>query len=206
MKPEMLDVMQTNDLPAVARIHYESLPDDFIPSLGLDFLECVYYPAAIQSQHAVTYIARINSKPAGFVTVAHDSTLYTKDILKGHYLMIGGYALRAALRDPSYIIRSMQVFQSALLSKPDPIKGEIVFIAVDKNQRGQGLGVGLVTRAVGYLQHQGVSQYRTKTLASNVNVIRMYEKLGWSVRDHFRLMQREYVTLASGNMSSKVAG
>jgi ribosomal protein S18 acetylase RimI-like enzyme len=206
MKLVTPDVIRMDDLPVVARIHYESLPEDFLPSLGLDFLEAAYYPAAIQSQNAVTYVIRIDDVPAGFVTVAHDSDRFTKDVLKGHYLMIGGYALRAVLRDPSYSVRSAQVFRAALLSKPDPIKGEIVFIAVDKNQRGQGLGVGLVTCAIEYLQHKGVDQCRTKTLASNANVIRMYEKLGWRVRDHFRLMQREYVTLVSENLRSKAAG
>ena len=206
MKLVTPDVIRVDDLPAVARIHYESLPDDFLPSLGLDFLEAAYYPAAIQSQHAVTYVVRIDDVPAGFVTIAHDSDRYTKDVLKGRYLMIGGYALRAALRDPSYLVRSAQVFRAALLSKPDPIKGEIVFIAVDKNHRRHGFGVQLISCAIEYMQQKGIGQCRTKTLASNANVIGMYEKLGWHVRDHFWLMQREYVTLVSEDLLSKVAG
>ena len=34
----------------------EFLPDDFLPSLGLDFLERVYYHAALVSKHAQTLV------------------------------------------------------------------------------------------------------------------------------------------------------
>ncbi len=195
MNQVIVRLLEAGDIRTVARIHFESLPEDFLPSLGLHFLDAVYYPAAIRSQHAVTFIARLDGQRVGFVTVAHNSDRYTNDILKGRYSTLASYALGASLRDPMMLIRSFQVVRSALLSKPDPVKSEIVFIAVDEPFRGRGVGSLLISRAIKYLQNKGQHECRTKTLASNMDVIRVYQKLGWKERNRFRLMDRDYVTL-----------
>lgn len=188
---------QPDHLCQVAEIHYRSLPDDFLPSLGLDFLEQMYYPAAFQSQHAATLVALEDGHPVGFVTIAHDSDRFTREILRRRLPVLATYALRAALRDPRHLSKSLEVFRSVVASKPDPIKGEIVFIAVDQTHRGQGVGKKLVTAALDYLRQKGVQFCRTKTLAQNIGVIKMYERMGWRVRDRFRLIGREYVTIVS---------
>jgi ribosomal protein S18 acetylase RimI-like enzyme len=184
-----------NFLPDIARIHHSSLSDDFLPSLGLDFLAEVYYPQAIQSDYARTLIALIDEVPVGFVTVAHDSERFTQDVLKGRLIALTKYALRAMLRDPNYVRKCLEVFWSAVGAKPDPIKGEIVFIAVDQAHQGQGIGKQLVKAAADYLCQKGIPSCRTKTLATNRHIIRMYEGMGWQVRNHFHLIGREYVTL-----------
>jgi ribosomal protein S18 acetylase RimI-like enzyme len=107
------------------------------------------------------------------------------------------YAFRATFRDPRHLSKSLEVFWSVAASKPDPAKGEIVFIAVDQAHRGQGVGKKLVVAALDYLRQKGVQFCRTKTLAQNIGVIKMYERMGWHVRDRFRLIGREYVTIVS---------
>lgn len=191
----VIQTAQPGHLSAVARIHYRALPDDFLPSLGLDFLERVYYPTAFQSQHAATLVALKGGHPVGFVTIAHDSECFTRSILRGRLLILAAYALRAALRDPRHLSKSLEVFWSVGASKPDPVKGEIVFIAVDQAHRGQGVGKKLMVAALHYLRQKGVPSCRTKTLAQNVGIIKMYEGMGWRVRDRFWLIGREYVTI-----------
>ncbi len=194
----LIEPAQSVSGPALARIHGNALPDDFMASLGLDFLERVYYPAALESRHAVTLCAVKANAPVGFVTVAHDSRGFTQDVVQRRFWAIGLYALRAIRRDPRYLIQCLQVFWSAVLSKPDPIQGEIVFIAVEASCRGAGIGKQLVQAACDYIRENHLPYCRTKTLARNQNVIRMYEGLGWKIRDHFRLLNRDYVTLVSG--------
>ena len=111
--------------------------------------------------------------------------------------MLGFYALRAALRRPSHLRLSLEVLRSALFGRPDSIPGEIVLIAVDSGFRGQGVGKALVKAALEYLRERGVNRCRTKTLMANRSVISMYEGLGWHVRERFRLIGRDYVTIAS---------
>ena len=73
-----------------------------------------------------------------------------------------------------------------------------MIIAVDGHSRGQGVGKKLVLATLEYLSEEGVDRCRTKTLATNHGVIRMYEGMGWIVRDRFGLIGRDYVTMVSG--------
>ena len=181
----------------LARLHRESLPDDFLPSLGADFLERVYYPATFLSRNGANLIVVSGTAAVGFVTIAHDSERFTGDVVGGRWPALGFYAVRAALRKPSHLKLSIEVLWAALFGRPDPMPGEIVLIAVDSRFRGRGLGKMLVNAALEYLRDHGVDRCRTKTLAANHSVIAMYEGLGWHVRDRFHLIGRDYVTMAS---------
>lgn len=189
-------------VPALARIHAASLPDDFLPSLGADFLERVYYPAALASPHAATLAAvEGEGRPLGFVTIAHDSPAFSRDVAAGRTAVLARYALRAALRDPLHLRKSAAVAWTALWGRPDPLPAEIVFIAVDARARGGGLGKRLVAAAAEHVRARGLRALRTKTLARNQGVIGMYASLGWQVRDRFRLIGKEYVTLVSPELA-----
>jgi len=199
MNELLIDPSTSKDITALARIHHTALPDDFLPSLGRDFLENVYYPAALKSGNAITLAARARGEPVGFVTIAHYSSQYTRDVLRWAWIRMGLYALKAFLSHPSILWKSLEVLQSALFSKPDPIQSEIVFIAVDPSCHGQGIGTQLVISSLQYLERKSIYECRTKTLAGNRHVIRMYEKIGWHVRDRFRLIGNSYVNIVLEN-------
>lgn len=182
---------------ALAALHRGALPGDFLPSLGGDFLERVYYPATFRSKHGETLIAIEAGMPVGFVTIAHDSSAFTRDVVTSQWPRLAYYAARAALRQPSHLLQSFQVAQAGLLGRPDPLPGEIVFIAVEARHRNRGVGKALVAAALGYLMSHGVPQCRTKILAENASVIAIYQGIGWHIRDRFSLIGREYVTMVS---------
>lgn len=183
--------------PALAAIHHHALPDDFLPSLGADFLERVYYPATFRSRHGANLVATESGHPVGFVTIAHDSPRFTHDVVTGQWPRLAYFAARAAMRRPTHLLLSLQVVRAALLGQPDPLPGEIVFIAVNASHRGRGVGKALVAAALDYLKGHGVDQCRTKILAENAAVISMYEGIGWQVRDRFSLIGRDYVTMVT---------
>jgi len=185
------------ELGELASIHANALPDDFMPSLGLDYLESVHYPAAQASSHGHNLVALDADRPIGFVTIAHDAAAFSGDVTRAVVGQIARYAMRAALRDPRHVKMTAEVAWSVLHGKPDPVRGEIFLIAVDARWRGRGVGQRLVRASLDYLAGKAVDRCRTKTLASNAGVIAMYQKLGWSVRDRFSLIGREYVTLLS---------
>lgn len=181
----------------IAVLHAESLPDDFLPSLGRDFLARQYYPAALASRNAATFVACSGDEVVGFVTVASDSGAFSGDVLRGRLLSIAGHAFRRAVLQPGHLLLSAQVLLATLCPRPSPCPGEIVFIAVAAGQRGHGLGRRLIQAAMDHLACCGVARCRTKTLARNGNVIRLYDSLGWEVVDRFRLIGRDYVVLLS---------
>lgn len=181
----------------LARIHHAALPDNFLPALGRDFLEAVYYPAALRSPHGTTLVAWVDERPAGFVTVAHDADHFLGACLARTWFRLPRYAIVAALRRPRFAREALEVLVSVARRTTDPVPGEIVFIAVDASWRGRGVGQRLVSAALAYLAGRGVGFCRTKTLAGNLGAIAMYERMGWHVRDRFRLIGRDYVTLLS---------
>jgi ribosomal protein S18 acetylase RimI-like enzyme len=197
--PQSLVVRPANrsDIAAVARIHFDALPDDYLPSLGLDFLERVHYPAAFTSAFGANLVAIAEDRPVGFVTIAHDASRFSRDVMTRAFWPIARSALRAASRRPRHLLMSAEVLWSVLNARPDDVKGEIFLIAVAREWRGRGVGQSLVRASLDYLAARDVRTCRTKTLASNAGVIAMYQRLGWSVRDRFALMNRHYVTIVS---------
>lgn len=182
---------------ALARLHHAALPDDFLPSLGADFLEHVYYPRALRSPHGTTYLAIEGTRLLGFVTIAHAADRFTGDVMRPHIVRVAARILRAGLTRPRVFLHAAGLAWSLLTTPPDPVAGEIVFIAVDGPARQRGVGTALVVQALRHLARHGVSHCRTKTLAANQGVIAMYDRLGWRIRDRFRLIGRDYVTLVS---------
>ena len=71
----------------VAKIHFDSLPEDFLPRLGLDFLVNTFYPAVLSSNLGEVFIA-IDSfdKPDGFVLVTSRSNDFLGSLLTSRFL------------------------------------------------------------------------------------------------------------------------
>jgi ribosomal protein S18 acetylase RimI-like enzyme len=157
----------------------------------------VYYPSALISPHAVTLMASAARQPCGFVTIAHDAPRFMSGVIQPNLLTTTYYVARGISRRPRTAIQIARLAQSMLTAPPDDVRGEIVFIAVDATRRGGGIGRALVQAALNHLAEQSVPYCRTKTLAANDNVIGLYTRMGWSVRDRFAQIGREYVTLVS---------
>lgn len=185
------------DVPDLARIHSTSLPNDFLPSLGLRFLKRLYYPAALQSAHGVTLVADMDGQAIGFLTVAHDSAGFTRDIHRGRYPILAGYAVRRALRNPLHLCLSARVLLSALRGASDPIEAEMVFLGTDPNCpfRRRGMGRQLVQEGLKYLAERGVGLCRTRTLASNTAAINLFTRLGFRVCRQFSSLGKRYVRM-----------
>ena len=181
----------------LAEIHAGALPDDFLPSLGRDFLERVYYPAALESPDGAHLTAVADGATLGFVCIAHDAGRFTSGVIRERLGPAAFYACRAIARRPARLRSVLEIAWSVVAGAPDTIRGEIVFIAIDPAYHGRGIGSALVSAAMEHLKSRGVDRCRTKTLASNDGVIRMYERLGWSIRDRFAFIGRRYVTIVS---------
>jgi ribosomal protein S18 acetylase RimI-like enzyme len=186
-----------SEVAQLARIHATALPDDFLPALGRDFLESVYYPSALRSRYACTLVALVAGEVAGFATVAHEADRFLSGVIRENLVSVAYYVTRRILIRPRTLLEVLGLARATFTGTTDAVSGEIVFIAVDAAQRGNGLGKALVRAAVAYLSQQQVNRCRTKTLAANDGVIAMYRGLGWDVREQFRLVGRDYVTIVS---------
>jgi len=191
-----IEPARRSQIARLAQLHHDALPNDFLPSLGQDFLESVYYPAALNSAHGITLVATVADAPVGFVTVAHDADRFMGGVIRQACISTSYYIARGIVRRPRMFVEVLGLTRT-MAGPPDEVRGEIAFIAVDASQRGGGIGTALVRSALDYLAERQVSRCRTKTLAANAGVIDMYRRLGWNVRDRFWLIGHEYATVVS---------
>ncbi|MFN8857171.1 MAG: GNAT family N-acetyltransferase, partial [Planctomycetaceae bacterium] len=57
--------------------------------------------------------------------------------------------------------------------------GDIGLLAVDASCRGRGVGTGLVTRALAWMQEAGASESTVVTQQDNLAACRLYGQLGY---------------------------
>lgn len=180
----------------IAKIHFNSLPNDFLPNLGLDFLIHTFYPSVFSSSFGKVFIA-LNEvdEPVGFVLVTVDSSEFFKEIIKSRFLEFIKIGVISSLKSLTNLKNNCQIILSSIFSNHMPNSGEIYVIAVKKSFRGKGIGKQLVERSIGSLEEDNLSGIRIKTLASNTEWIGYFYEEGWELEKIFQLVGKEYVSL-----------
>jgi len=180
----------------VAKIHYNALPNDFLPMLGLDFLINTFYPAVLSSALGKVFIA-LNEfdEPMGFILVTLKSNEFLKNILKNRFWDFLKIGISSSLISLENFKNNFQIIISGIFSKNTPNIGEIYIIAVKKSFRGKGIGKLLMKKSTGFIKENNISGIKIKTLASNIEWIEFFYKEGWKLEENFNVIGKNYVTL-----------
>jgi len=187
--------LEKTDITKIASIHKSSLPDDFLPSLGMDFLEKIYYPAILFGKSSKTFVAYRKKIPAGFVVVSLNSKLMVNEIISYRKILFFFYLLKASLSSLKMLKMVLGIIFSGSLSYEKSDEGEIYTIAVDYAYRGQGIGRLLVDKAEEYLRINNLQGIMIKTLLSNHDWINFFIKNGWTISSKIKISSKEYVFL-----------
>jgi ribosomal protein S18 acetylase RimI-like enzyme len=180
----------------VAYIHRDSLPDDFLPNLGLDFLANTFYPAALESKYGKAFVALENEiNPVGFILVTLESGAFLKDIIKNHFWDFLKIGFRSSFSSISNLVFNLQIVISGLFSNASQNTGEIYIIAVSEMARGKGVGSQLVKQAETFMQECKIAALGIKTLSSNKDWIGFFTKNGWEIKKELQLIGNDYVWL-----------
>lgn len=185
--------MKEKEIFAVAKIHHLALSDDFLPSLGFNFLKNGYYKSTLRNPYGKVFVASIDNNIVGFVNIALDSRAYVKYEVKKNLRLLVQSFLKLLFKNPSCIIEGLVITKTKGYN--DLEAGEIMFIAVDKFYQKQGIGKMLVNEANKYFSKQGIRKAFTKTLVSNNHVIKMYEKYGAEKVAEINIMNKKYIYL-----------
>jgi ribosomal protein S18 acetylase RimI-like enzyme len=79
----------------------------------------------------------------------------------------------------------------ALLCGHDGRRGFLHHLAVSRAFRRKGIGRALVERAVEGLRREGILRSHILVYGNNIAATAFWERLGWSTRDHLRIMSRD---------------
>ncbi len=188
--------LKTRWVKDVAKIHFDSLPNDFLPKLGLNFLINTFYPAVLSSTLGKVFIA-LNEfyEPMGFVLVTLKSNEFLRDIIKNRFWDFLNIGLCSSFISLENFRNNYQIIISSMLSKITPNVGEIYIIAVKNTYRGKGIGKILVKKSIDFIKENKISGIKIKTLASNKEWIKYFYEEGWKLENSYHLIGKEYVNL-----------
>jgi len=180
----------------IAKIHFNSLPNDFIPKLGLDFLINTFYPAVLSSSLGKVFVA-LNQldKPVGFVLVTLKSSEFLTSLLENRFFDFLKIGIRSSFISRENLKNNFQVVISGIFSKNMDDVGEIYIIAIKNSFRGKGVGKLLVKKSVDFLKENNIGGIKIKTLSTNTEWIEHFSKDGWKLANKFQMIGKEYVNL-----------
>lgn len=191
-----IDELKPEWIAAVAAIHMQSLPDDFLPGLGAEFLQKVFYPAAMRSPYGRVYAAVENGLPLGFVVVTTDSARFFRSIVQKEFWGFVKTGLRTSFTSWKHFLRNSEVLASLFEKSVDEDLGEIYEIAVSPDRQSQGAGKALVARSIEFLKAAGVPGIKIKTRRDNTAWIGFFERSGWHLAQEIHLIGKDYVVLS----------
>jgi glycosyltransferase involved in cell wall biosynthesis/ribosomal protein S18 acetylase RimI-like enzyme len=164
------------DVPAVAALHKDRLPEGFLPSLGSRPLERLYRHV-VHSPCAFVVVIEDAYGVAGFVALTENTRRFYREFLRRHGVTAALVAAPAVLRAPRKVWETVR-YGSRADHRGLP-SAEILAVAVAERARGKGVGAALVAAALEELRRRGVGTARVVTAAGNARALRLYEQAGF---------------------------
>lgn len=184
----MIKPLGLDQIPEIARIHAQELKNDFLPSLGTDFLE-VIYAGVIESGEAFGFVEKEKGKVVGFIVGTKNMDSFFKAALKSNILKIMYLLILKVLRKPVLIKNILETF--LYTEKDKGPKSELVVIAVLKKLQGKGIGKKLVKSLESYFKKEHINKYKL-TVYANKKAVNFYKKLRYLKLSEFNMYGRQW--------------
>jgi ribosomal protein S18 acetylase RimI-like enzyme len=197
MKAIRIEQLRPEWIAEVAQIHMDALPNDFLPGLGFNFLNTVFYPGVLKSNHAKTFVAVADNQPLGFVIVAQNSSRLFSEIVRDNFWEFIKIGLLTSLSSFAQFKKNIQILLSSLMKDAASQYGEIYEIAVRPDSQGRGMGKMLVQASEDYLKQKGLPGISIKTRRDNTAWIQFFLRQGWQLSHEINLIGNQYVILIS---------
>lgn len=184
----MIKPLGLKQIPEIATIHVNELKNDFLPSLGTDFLEAIY-SGVIGNGEAFGFVAQEKGKVIGFIIGTKNMDRFFKAALKSNFIKIMYLLTLKVLRKPKLIKNILETF--LYTEKEKGPKSELVVIAVLKKWQGKGIGKKLVKSLESYFKKEHINRYKL-TVYADKKAINFYKKLRYLKLSEFNLYDRKW--------------
>jgi ribosomal protein S18 acetylase RimI-like enzyme len=172
VRPARLD-----DASILARLHRESMPDAFLPSLGSGFMTCLY-KALVTDKDAVTLVAENGAGVVGFAAGGVSVRGFYRRFYRRHGLAATVRAVPSLVR-PSVLRRALETARYPGDGGELPVS-ELLSIAVDSSYRSSGVGSRLAGAFLDKMATKGVDELKVVVGADNQGANAFYERVGFS--------------------------
>lgn len=184
--------LQQADLPQVAQLHVQSLPGDFLPSLGARFLE-VLYTGMLELDLAWGFVARDDGQLHGFVIGTADNQRLFGRLIRARTLGLTAQVMQALLRKPRLIMPTLETFLYPSKEGGSEVAAELLVLAVVGERRGMRIGEQLLRELEQSFVKRGQSAYKLTVLERNTRAQRFYERCGLLRSGSFSLYRKDWV-------------
>ena len=184
----MITRLGVRDAKTIAKIHASALKDDFLPSLGINFLT-IFYKGLYAIKGVSIFGSKRGTRITGFIVGTDDMSGLFKKILKNNFLTLSWFLFLTVIRKPALIIKIAETFLYP--GKEAGPKAELVVIAIQKNYQGKGLGKSLVKELEREFRKNKVKEYKL-TVHADKKAVRFYEKLKYKRIGEFMLYGKEW--------------
>lgn len=189
-KMSELQPLRWENLAEVVAVHQESLPDDFMTSLGADFLHHAYYGLAIQSGLGFGFFYEDSGRIAGFILGSYEAKTLQRLRLRRYWPMILKSLAKNLLENPFFIKRIFQAVLAMQKRTGGREGAELVSLAVHPSLRRRGIAGKLVQSFKKHLAERGVNHCWTKSHASAAK--QFYLRMGFVEAESFRMNDKQY--------------
>lgn len=179
----MIKPLELKHIPEIAKIHIQALKQDFLPSLGVDFLE-VMYSGVFKKREAFGFVAQERGIVVGFVVGTKNMDKFFKTALTANFLKLAYVMAIKLLNRPALIKKTLETF--LYTKKEKGPKPELVVIAVLDKWQGKGIGKKLVKYLETFFKKIKISKYKV-TVYADRKAIKFYGRLNYSKLAEFNL-------------------
>ena len=178
----------------VAQLHASNIDQGFLSSLGTPFLSLLY-EAIDANESSVLLIARHEGHVVGFVTGTEGMGSIYRHLLRRWPRLL--WALLPALASPRKLAKIAEILLLDNKAKPLPDlpHAELLSIAVDPDQRGQGHAQTLYRGLVAHFRQRGVCGFRIVVGEKLATAHRFYKRMGAHPVGHIEVHKGQASTL-----------
>lgn len=184
-----IEVMRRKHISQVARIHADSLANDFLPSLGKKFLR-VLYRGISKSKSGIVYVYLEGDEVAGFVVGSTNTGRMFKEILRKKWFDFIVTLIPVVLLKPSVIFKVVESIFYPSKTVADEAKAEIIVIAVAEKHRNKKIAKKLLSELKQYFIKKNVKEYKAVVLDGK-DINKIYPKLGYKLSHTFNLYKQK---------------
>lgn len=178
IRPARLD-----DVPAIARLHMELLPQAFLPLLGHRFLLALFR-AQVLEPDAVPFVAERDAEVIGYASGFLSMPSFRRRLVRRHVIAL----IRALLPHLLHPARLRRILQTA--TYPERTAGlpeaEFAFVGV-KRRTAPGLGTELGNAVLWALAERGAREVKGYVASDNRPMNSMVQRMGFELRARISL-------------------
>jgi ribosomal protein S18 acetylase RimI-like enzyme len=180
----VIESLASRHVKAVAALHCATLTG-LLSQLGRPAAEA-FYAGCVRTQIAVGLVYLEDTKLRGFVLGSPHPDLLKRDVLRKNLLgTLASLGLGIVTR-PSAALWLLKSFKGPDEGSFDTRASELIYLAVNEESRGGGVGTKLVKAFNERMRAAGMNAYEVSVDEDNATAITFYERLGFHLTGRYR--------------------